>query len=35
VSREELDAFLKAVAAARIESHPSVGLGVDLRFDSP
>jgi hypothetical protein len=33
-SREDVDAFLKVIRSAKVESHPSVGLGVDLRLDS-
>lgn len=34
-SRESVDAFVEVVARAKVEAHPSVGLGTDLRFDSP
>jgi hypothetical protein len=33
-AREDVDAFLKIIGEAKIESHQSVGLGMDLRLDS-
>jgi len=34
-SRVDVDAFLKVIAGAKTENHKSVGLGMDLRLDSP
>jgi hypothetical protein len=34
-SRSAVDAFLKVIADSRTENHKSVGLGIDLRLDSP
>jgi hypothetical protein len=33
-SQTDVDSFLKLIAAAKIENHKSVGLGIDLRLDS-
>jgi hypothetical protein len=33
--RSDVDAFLKVIADSRTENHKSVGLGIDLRLDSP
>jgi len=35
VSRADIDSFLKVIASAKTENHKSVGLGIDLRLDSP
>ena len=34
-SRSDIDDFLKVIASAKTENHKSVGLGIDLRLDSP
>jgi hypothetical protein len=34
-SRADAESFLKIVAGAKTENHKSVGLGIDLRLDSP
>jgi hypothetical protein len=34
-SRSDVDAFLKVIADSKTENHKSVGLGIDLRLDSP
>ena len=33
--RSGVDSFLKVIAGAKTENHKSVGLGIDLRLDSP
>jgi hypothetical protein len=34
-SRTDVDSFLKVIADSKTENHKSVGLGIDLRLDSP
>jgi len=34
-SQTDVDSFLKVIAGAKTENHKSVGLGMDLRLDSP
>jgi hypothetical protein len=34
-SRSDVDAFLKVITDSKTENHKSVGLGIDLRLDSP
>ena len=34
-SRADIDGFLRVIAEAKTENHKSVGLGMDLRLDSP